>query len=591
MTLLFLLLLLFPTTVTHTWSKPIGSPKSTCSLSLNSWGGSDIIGHAAGGACRYTVRYGQAARWVDSQLSSDVGNHTSTLPPSCPQPAGTHVVGEEQSEDCLYATIHTPEGINSLSRLPIFVWIHGGSFYEGSASAPGLDGSRLASESEIVVVVLQYRLGVLGYIPPSTAPSWADPNLGLRDIILALQTINQYAGFVGGDADKVTVGGQSSGGTMIRALLGAPAAKGLFRAAIVQSDPMSYGFASPDITAQLRKAFYSQNQLSQCDSLQCLQQIPMATIVAAQNDLLTSAPLSIEGVPLFMPIRPSYNNPTLTSDPTVDLFKIPSSLSNDPSSISLLLTTVSNEAGSALQSIFAAPVPLSNDTYLATLSAASSPDRAKIVTSSTQYALPPTDSSADGVYGPGGDLFRETYERAATDGIWRCPNRDVARSWSRAGGKVWVGEWTKGATYPINEQSGGYCKQRGRVCHEDDIYPTFGTAPNPSANLTSFENEILAYWTSFIVDLDPNGASSGPKRDYPNLTHLDDKAKNWWDDWTSSWKWWKRATIPTSNASSRATWNQYGDDGDILALGGGQVGACPDGFWGSQVQYDWQLYR
>ncbi|WVF65861.1 hypothetical protein IAT40_000598 [Kwoniella sp. CBS 6097] len=589
MAFFFALLLALATSITHTtFAKPINYPKYTCSLSLKGWGG-DISGHSGGGACRFTIRYGQAARWVDSQLSFDLGNHTSTLPPSCPQPAGTHVVGSEQSEDCLYATIYTPEGNSLFSKLPIFVWIHGGSFYEGSASAPGLDGSKLASTGDIIVIVLQYRLGVLGYIPPSTAPSWADPNLGLRDIILALQTINQYAGFIGGDPNKVTIGGQSSGGSMIRALLGAPSAKGFFRGAIIQSDPMSYGFASPDITAQLRKAFYSQDQLSQCDSLRCLQQIPMATIVAAQNNLVASAPLTIQGLPLTMPIRPSYNNPTLTSDPTVDLFNIPSSLSNDPSSIALLLSTVSNEAGSAVQASFEAPVPLSNNTYFATLSVAVNPDRAKVISASSRYALPPADSpTPTGLYGAGGDLFRETYERAATDGIWRCPNRDVARSWSRAGGKVWVGEWTKGATYPTNQQDEGYCKQKGRVCHEDDIYPTFGNAPNPSANMSSSEEEILSYWTSFIQNLDPNGSTNGPKRDYPNLTHLADKAKNWWDDWTSSWKWWKRAG--SGYPSAIAIWNQYRDDDDVLALGGGEVGACPEGFWGDKVPYDWQLY-
>ncbi|OCF40049.1 hypothetical protein I317_06124 [Kwoniella heveanensis CBS 569] len=575
MALLSVLLLICVTATSYTFThaKPvISQPKSTCSFSTQLWeGGEDVFGHAAGGACRYTVRYGQAARWVDSQLSFDVGNRTSSLPPSCPQPAGTYVVGSEQSEDCLYATIYTPKGMSPLSKLPIFVWIHGGSFYAGSASAPGLDGSKLASTGDIIVIVIQYRLGVLGYIPPSTAPSWADPNLGLRDIILGLQTINQYAALIGGDPNKVTVGGQSSGGSMIRALLGAPTAKSLFRAAIIQSDPMNYGFASPDITSQLRRAFYSQDQLKQCDSLKCLQQIPVATIVAAQNYLVASTPLTIQGVPLTMPIRPSYNNPTLTSDPTVDLFNIPASLSNDPSSIALLLSTVSNEAGSALQATFPAPVPLSNDTYFASLSMIVNPDRAKIITSSAQYALPSVNSSSEaGVYGQGGDMFRETYERAATDGIWRCPNRDVARAWSRAGGKVWVGEWTKGATYPTNQQSGGYCEQKGRVCHEED--------------------EILSYWTSFIKDLDPNGpSSSGPKRNYPNLTHLIDKAKNWWDDWSSSWKWWKRAAS-TDPPAAVTTWDQYRDDDDVLSLGGGEVSMCLEGFWGDTAKYDWQLY-
>jgi carboxylesterase type B len=89
--------------------------------------------------------------------------------------------------------------------------IHGGSFDSGSASAPGLSGARIAQEGNIVVVVLQYRLGVLGYLPPSS-----DPNLGVGDIVLALRWLRNAAKDFGGDGGRVVLGGQSSGAHMIR---------------------------------------------------------------------------------------------------------------------------------------------------------------------------------------------------------------------------------------------------------------------------------------------------------------------------------------------------------------------------------------
>lgn len=129
--------------------------------------------------------------------------------------------------------------------------IHGGSFDSGSASAPGLSGSRIAQEGNIIVVVLQYRLGVLGYLPPSSAPSAKDPNLGVGDIVHALKWLRNAAKDFGGDGGRVVLGGQSSGAHLIRgksvsqigvtlmiALWATPSARGVFRGAILQSDTM-----------------------------------------------------------------------------------------------------------------------------------------------------------------------------------------------------------------------------------------------------------------------------------------------------------------------------------------------------------------
>nr|XP_019001775.1 uncharacterized protein I203_05482 [Kwoniella mangroviensis CBS 8507]OCF65236.1 hypothetical protein I203_05482 [Kwoniella mangroviensis CBS 8507] len=537
------------------------------------------------GACRYTVRYGRAERWGESEFAlGDIKNQSfSDLPPSCPQSPGSYVSGNEQNEDCLLATVYIPQSATLLSKLPVFVWLHGGSYITGSASAPGLDGSKLAVQGNIIVVVLQYRLGVLGFLPPSSASSSSDPNLGLRDVTLALKGIQKGIGFVGGDEDRVTIGGQSSGAGLIRALLGVPDAKGLFRAAIIQSDPMassqnyldidSYGNSPTSITTKLQNAFYSQEPMNKCTDLKCLQSIPSASIIAAQNVLLSTAPLMIEGLPISMPIRPTFGNPTLPSDPTVSLFTSPSDL--PLWDIPLLITTVANEAGTAVSEIFPAPVTLSQDNYYATLAATIGAERAEILSSSREYGLP----NATG-YGEGGDVFREKYERAATEGIWTCPNRDVAEQWSRNGGKVWVGQWNKGVTYPSNDNN-GYCKSKGRDCHEDDIYPTFGTSPDTSDGVTSLEEDILSYWTSFITTLNPSPSTT--KRD-----NID--CRRSLGEWFS-WLWpFKRAIVPQrSSSSSSENWSPYISEDDVLAIGGGQISRCPEGFWGEKAKYDWQL--
>lgn len=94
--------------------------------------------------------------------------------------------------------------------------IHGGSYVTGSATDAGLDGYALARDSGIVSVFVQYRLGLLGYLPPGDAPTSADPNFGLRDVILALEVVRDNIASAGGDPARVTVGGQSSGASMAR---------------------------------------------------------------------------------------------------------------------------------------------------------------------------------------------------------------------------------------------------------------------------------------------------------------------------------------------------------------------------------------
>lgn len=94
--------------------------------------------------------------------------------------------------------------------------IHGGAYTGGSASDSGLDGSMLASEDNMIVVFLQYRLGVLGFLPPKEAPTAKDPNLAVRDVVLALKTVQANIAAVGGDPGRVTVGGQSAGASLTR---------------------------------------------------------------------------------------------------------------------------------------------------------------------------------------------------------------------------------------------------------------------------------------------------------------------------------------------------------------------------------------
>ena len=145
------------------------------------------------------------------------------------------------AEDCLKLNVFAPPPARR--PRPVMVWIHGGGFIGGASSAPVLDGAPLARRG-VVVVTLNYRLGVLGWLahPALTAesPDHTSGNYGLLDQIAALGWVRRNIARFGGDPDAVTAFGQSAGATSIRALLIAPAARLLFRRAILESPAAGY---------------------------------------------------------------------------------------------------------------------------------------------------------------------------------------------------------------------------------------------------------------------------------------------------------------------------------------------------------------
>lgn len=158
--------------------------------------------------------------------------------PDCPQqqPAnGTRAPG--MSEDCLYLNIWAPAR-QSKGRLPVMVWIHGGSFISGSGADLSCDGAALAREG-VVLVTINYRLGLFGFLahPGLSAESGGgvSGNYGLLDQISALRWIQANIAEFGGDPDRVTVFGVSAGSASIALLLTSPLASGLFQQAILQS--------------------------------------------------------------------------------------------------------------------------------------------------------------------------------------------------------------------------------------------------------------------------------------------------------------------------------------------------------------------
>lgn len=142
---------------------------------------------------------------------------------------------EPPGNDWLTLNIWTPSA-NSDATLPVMVWLHGGAFLFGTASEPDYNGKILAAQSNVIVVTLNFRIGLEGFGQIEGAPA----NRGLLDVIQALKWIQLNIEEFGGDRTRVTVFGQSAGAGMAAALLAMPRAAGLFRRLIIQSLPAAF---------------------------------------------------------------------------------------------------------------------------------------------------------------------------------------------------------------------------------------------------------------------------------------------------------------------------------------------------------------
>uniref|UniRef100_A0A8C8R991 Carboxylic ester hydrolase n=1 Tax=Pelusios castaneus TaxID=367368 RepID=A0A8C8R991_9SAUR len=152
------------------------------------------------------------------------------------------------SEDCLFLNVYTPARSGN-EKLSVMVWIHGGGLVFGAAST--YDGSALSAFENVVVVTIQYRLGILGYF--SSGDEHARGNWGYLDQVAALKWVQENIEHFGGDPGSVTIFGESAGGISVSALVLSPLAKGLFHRAISESGVATTSLFTAHPEAQTNK--------------------------------------------------------------------------------------------------------------------------------------------------------------------------------------------------------------------------------------------------------------------------------------------------------------------------------------------------
>jgi para-nitrobenzyl esterase len=188
-------------------------------------------------------------------------------------------------EDCLVLNLWTPS-LHRPNKRPVMVWLHGGGYTLGSSGIPLYDGTNLAARHDVVVVGVNHRLNVFGYLYLGRmgGEQYADSgNVGMLDMVLALQWVRDNIAEFGGDPTNVTIFGESDGGAQVSTLMAMPSAKGLFQKVIVESGSALRVSSREEADTTARK-FLAQLHLPP-DRVDDLRMIPLDRLIAAQYSM------------------------------------------------------------------------------------------------------------------------------------------------------------------------------------------------------------------------------------------------------------------------------------------------------------------
>jgi para-nitrobenzyl esterase len=272
-----------------------------------------IIGWRDGRVIRATgIRYARAVRFQPPipEPASSTSIEATEWAPACAQADHPFGMGLMQSsvrtlattEDCLRLSITRPEVIAPGAQLPVMVWIHGGSYVFGAGDAAIYDARALVEEQNVIVVSITYRLGLLGFVGGAGGRV---ANVGLLDIIEALRWVKENIAAFGGDAENITLFGQSAGGDAIAHLMIAEGAQDLFRRAIIQSAPLGISLGRRNMyEAMLKIAAHVAHDATTDE------------VIAAQGAVVSAS--GGFGWPASMPFGTQYGHYPLPAEKEVD---------------------------------------------------------------------------------------------------------------------------------------------------------------------------------------------------------------------------------------------------------------------------------
>ncbi|XP_070551698.1 cocaine esterase-like isoform X1 [Ptychodera flava] len=434
--------------------------------------------------------------WQGVRDAKELGN-------ACMQPASPLLpVEEPKSEDCLYLNIFVPQ--TGANKLPVMVWIHGGGLVIGSGGT-GYDGTALAAIGDVIVVTINYRLGPFGYL--SSGDEHATGNYGFLDQVLALQWVQDNIAAFGGDANKVTLFGESAGGISIEYLMLSPLTDGLFHRAIMESGTSTMpGFFISD-EAKQSKIAHGLGKLVDCEKdtsgelLQCLRGATAEDLKEAGN-LENGKLANLTGISDLIPFPPVVDGNFLTASPE-DLIR---DRSFPKRGTDIMIGSLADEGRAFLIMLFLdnandTEVFMNKTTYEAMsplfLGSDKNSNQAVVDAIKLMYVNWEDADSDDADY-------VEALSQTNGDLYFVCPADLSARAHFEAGSNVYQYQMTHIPAKSL------FKMKWLKAIHGEDIAFVFGWHFNSALNWTMPEDDvmmtlkIIKYWTNFAKTGNPN---------------------------------------------------------------------------------------
>jgi len=384
-------------------------------------------------------------------------------------------------------------------------------FLSYSGSVIIFEPGNLVSRGGVVVVTINYRLGMLGWM--ESDPAWdrntVPGNQALRDQILALQWVQKNIASFGGDPNRVTVFGESAGATSIRALLSAPSAWGLYESVIGESDPINIPFKTPESATRIGKYFMEAMGCQDTD-LACARSKSVQEVLTAQSTANDKALADDKWTTWALVERPTIDG-VLIHNEFSELVKT----NSYNTKANIMWGTVHDEAGLFVPQYFPNVVPIANAS--SALELVFDANRTAIILSNPMFQPDPSDS----------DAVRNLFTRAGTEYYFLCPLRYLSRQMAK-NKNTYNFRFNRGRDTPLVGAS--YCSaSTGRVCHSADIQPVFasGAAVPGFAQVgddARFARQVVDRFTTFAKTGNPNPK---PGQQGVELTNADVTGLNW----------------------------------------------------------------
>ncbi|CAF1489993.1 unnamed protein product, partial [Adineta ricciae] len=417
-------------------------------------------------------------RWTPKMINA------TQPPPACPQPpvpqskrSVRYTTLPITSEDCLYLNIFTPlsSNLSSMNPLPVMIFIPGGDFQFNSASASPYKSEHLVNNTNIIIALIQHRLGVLGFLATGNGPNDIKGNYGILDQRLAIAWVKQNIDAFGGDPNQITLFGQSSGAQSTALHYVTKEMQPYFQRAIIQSSPMNFPFKTylenvPTVVLLAEQLHCSPNDFP------CFRARSTDEIITAQNQVnqkLTSLDLLLLLEPWLPVIDNDIVHGTLIS--TIRNVSFPLK--------PLIIGSLTDECYYMIYGALKKNVTVIE--YMAMAVGLFGENALKIL-----EHYPPL---------PSGDQ-RSNIAKIATEWIFTCSTRVFAR-------KAATYSYVFG--YPDNTLNSLNCKDH--ACHADELPYVFQSFWDRFTDVGRYISHGMAtYWTNYAKSENPNEPSSVP---------------------------------------------------------------------------------